>query len=59
MQRWVHEVVMAAAMTANHATKISEATLRNNQLSGGDDDNSESDKEGDKGDEGSCNNSKQ
>jgi hypothetical protein len=50
---------MAAAMTANRATKISEATLRNNQLSGGDDDNSKSDKEGDKGDKGGCNNSKQ
>ena len=51
--------MMAAAMTANRATKISEATLRNNQLSGGDDDNSKSNKEGDKGDEGGCNNSKQ
>jgi hypothetical protein len=50
---------MAAAMTANRATKISEATLRNNQLSGGDDDNSESNTEGDKGDKGGCNNSKQ
>ncbi len=46
-------------MTANHTTKISEATLRNNQLSGGDNDNRESDKEGDKGDKGGCNNSKQ
>ncbi len=46
-------------MTANRATKISEATLCINQLSGGDDDNSESDKEGDKGEEGGCNNSKQ
>ena len=43
------------AMTANRATKISEATQRNNQLSGGDNDYSESDKEGDKGDEGGCN----
>jgi hypothetical protein len=50
---------MAAAMTANRATKISEATLRNNQLNGGDGNNSKSDKEGDKGDEGGCNNSKQ
>jgi hypothetical protein len=49
---------MAVAMTANRATKINEATLCNNQLSGGDDDNSKSDKEGDKGDEGGCNNSK-
>ena len=46
-------------MTANRATKISEATLRNNQLSGGDNNNNESNKEGDKGDEGGCNNSKQ
>jgi hypothetical protein len=59
MQRWVHQVTMAAAMTANRAMKISEATLRNNQLSGGDDNNSKRDKEGDKGDKGSCNNSKQ
>jgi hypothetical protein len=50
---------MATAMTANRTTKISEATLRNNQLSGGDNDNSKSDKEGDKGDEGGFNNSKQ
>jgi hypothetical protein len=45
---------MAAAMTANRTTKISEATQRNNQLCGGDDNNSESDKEGDKGGEGGC-----
>ena len=42
-------------MTANCTTKISEATQRNNQLSGCDDDNSESNKEGDKSDEGGCN----
>ncbi len=46
-------------MTANCATKISEATLRNNQLSGSDDNNSKSNEEGDKGDKGGCNNSKQ
>ncbi len=46
-------------MTANRMTKISEATLHNNQLSGCDNNNSKSDKEGDKGDKGGCNNRKQ
>jgi len=50
---------MMVAMTANRGMKISEATLRNNQLSGGDNDNRECNKEGDKGDKGGCNNSKQ
>ena len=46
---------MATAMTANHVIKTSEATQHSNQLSEGDDDNSESNKEGDKGEEGGCN----
>ncbi len=41
-------------MTANRVMKISEATLLNNQLSVG-----AKCKEGDKGDEGGCNNIKQ
>jgi hypothetical protein len=52
MQKRVHLVTMMAATTANRVTKLREA---NNQQSGGDDNNSKRDREGDKGDKSGCN----
>jgi hypothetical protein len=52
MQKRVHLVTMAAATTANRVTKLREA---NNQQSGGDNNNSKRDREGDKGDKSGCN----